>query len=215
VVALDELFTRPRRGAASYGEVLPWFGLATDQVVICHDGSLLCAFAYEGADIEGVLDEEANRRINLLQTALKQLNDRITLWSVLERRFETRYPRVVWTNPVAARIDADWADQCAEAPNATLTHRLYLGYSFPSRAEAFFERWRAGMERDERGLKAVAAMLRSRFGSHSAVAQLQGQLWPASASSAWLAHTSWAISTDAPISPRRRHPSHCRTVRCT
>jgi type IV secretion/conjugal transfer VirB4 family ATPase len=176
VVALDELFTRPRRGAASYGEVLPWFGLATDQVVICHDGSLLCAFAYEGADIEGVLDEEANRRINLLQTALKQLNDRITLWSVLERRFETRYPRVVWTNPVAARIDADWADQCAEAPNATLTHRLYLGYSFPSRAEAFFERWRAGMERDERGLKAVAAMLRSRFGSHSAVAQLQGQL---------------------------------------
>ena len=79
MVDLQSLFTKPRRSAASYGEVLPWFGMVSRDIVLCHDGSLLAAFTYEGADIEGVLDEDINRRIDLLQTTIRQLSNQITL----------------------------------------------------------------------------------------------------------------------------------------
>ena len=139
MVDLKELFTKPRSAVASYGELLPWFGMASDRVVLCHDGSLLVAFEYDGFDIEGVLDEVVSHRIDLLQMALRQLTDRITLWSVQKRYFDTSYPGIEYVNPVAELIERQWAKKCTEQPNARFTHRVYLGYSFPSRSEAFFE----------------------------------------------------------------------------
>ena len=62
MVGLDELFSKPRKSARSYGELLPWFGMIDDAVVLCHDGSIIAGFAYEGSDIEGVLDDDINRR---------------------------------------------------------------------------------------------------------------------------------------------------------
>jgi type IV secretion/conjugal transfer VirB4 family ATPase len=176
VVGLDDLFTKPRRTAASYGELIPWFGMATDQIVICHDGSLLAAYAYAGADIEGAVDDDVNRRIDLLQTAMKQLTDRITLWSVQERRYDTSYPQAHYDNVVARLIDEQWAATCTDVPNARLTHRVYLGYSFPTRTEALLEQLRAEMEHSEHALAALGAVLARRFSSRSAIASVQGQL---------------------------------------
>lgn len=176
MVDLQSLFTKPRRSAASYGEVLPWFGMVSRDIVLCHDGSLLAAFTYEGADIEGVLDEDINRRIDLLQTAMRQLSDRITLWSVQERRFSTSYPQTTYPTPIGQLIDDEWGAKCTEVPNAKLTHRVYLGYSFPTKTEAFFEQIRIEMEQSENAFKAIAAVLRRRFSSKSAIASISGQL---------------------------------------
>jgi type IV secretory pathway VirB4 component len=176
MVDLQSLFTKPRRSAASYGEVLPWFGMVSRDIVLCHDGSLLAAFTYEGADIEGVLDEDINRRIDLLQTAMRQLSDRITLWSVQERRFSTSYPQTTYPTPIGQLIDDEWGAKCTEVPNAKLTHRVYLGYSFPTKTEAFFEQIRIEMEQSENAFKAIATVLRRRFSSKSAIASISGQL---------------------------------------
>lgn len=176
MVDLEELFTKPRRSVASYGELLPWFGLASDRVVLCHDGSLLVAFEYEGFDIEGVLDDDVTRRIDLLQTALRQLTDRITLWSIQERRFDTHYPKIEYANPVAELIERQWAKKCTEQPNARFTHRLYLGYSYPSRSEAFFESMSAELEQDSNPFRAVKNVLGRRFGGRSEIASVRGQL---------------------------------------
>lgn len=176
MVDLQSLFTKPRRSAASYGEVLPWFGMVSRDIVLCHDGSLLAAFTYEGADIEGVLDDDVNRRIDLLQTAMRQLSDRITLWSVQERRFSTSYPQSTFPSPIGQRIDDEWAEKCTEVPNARITHRVYLGYSFPTKTEAFFEQIRIEMEQSDNALKAILTVLKRRFGSKSAIASVAGQL---------------------------------------
>ncbi|MDO9099798.1 MAG: type IV secretion system protein VirB4, partial [Caldisericota bacterium] len=176
MVELEALFTKPRRSAASYNEVLPWFGMVTADVVLCHDGSLLAAFTYEGADIEGVLDEDVNRRIDLLQTAMLQLSDRITLWSVQERRFSTSYPETQFPSIVGQLIDDEWAAKCTEVPNAKISHRVYLGYSFPTRTEAFFEQIRIEMEQSDNAFKAIGSVLGRRFSSKSAIASISGQL---------------------------------------
>lgn len=176
MVSLDSLFTKPRRSAASFNEVLPWFGMISDSIVLCHDGSLIAGFSYEGADIEGVVDEDINSRIDLLQTAMRQLSDRITLWSVQERRFETTYPDAQIPGTVARLIDDEWAAKCTEFPNARLSHRVYLGYSFPTKTEAFFEQVRGEMEQSPNAITALGTVLKRRLGSKSAIASVYGQL---------------------------------------
>lgn len=176
MVDLEELFTKPRRAVQSYGEILPWFGMIADDLILCHDGSLLAGFEYEGADIEGVVDDDINRRIDLLQTAMRQLSDRITLWSIQERRYATGYPVQKFTNPTAAIVDAQWEKSCTEVPNAKLTHRFFVGYSFPSKSEAFFEMLRSEMESSDNAFKALGRTIARRFGESSAIASVRGQL---------------------------------------
>lgn len=176
MVNLEELFTKPRKSVASYGEVLPWFGMLTDRLVICHDGSLLAGFTFEGSDIEGVDDEDINRRIDLLQAAMRQLTDRVTLYSVQERRFETAYPSASFLNPVARLIDDAWARKCTEYPNARISHSVYLSYTFPTRSEALIEQLRNELETSPNAFRAIGAVLKQRLGERSAVAAVRGQL---------------------------------------
>lgn len=176
MVSLEDLFTKPRKTVASFGELLPWFGMLSEGVVICHDGSLLVGYTFEGSDIEGVNDDDINRRINLMQTAMRQLTDRITLYSIQERRTETSYPASPYVNPVAQRIDDEWAAMCMQYPNAMLTHSIYLAYSFPTKSEALFEQVRNELEQTDSALKAFGAVLRQRLSEKSAIGSVRGQL---------------------------------------
>jgi type IV secretion/conjugal transfer VirB4 family ATPase len=176
MVNLRDLFTLPRKSVASYAELLPWFGMLSRDLVICHDGSLLAGFAFEGADIEGVDDGDVNRRIDLLQTAMRQMTDRITLYSIQERRFHTDYQYSSFGSQVAAAVDDAWGAKCTEYKNGRITHALYLGYNFPSKSEAFFEQLKAEMDRQDNGLKALSNVLRGRFAQKHAVGSVRGQL---------------------------------------
>ncbi len=176
MVSLEDLISKPRKQAGSYGELLPWFGMVDEGTVLCHDGGLLAGFAYEGSDIEGVPDEDVSRRIDLLQTAMRQLTDRITVWSIQRRRFVSDYPFSTYLNPVAQLIEDEWARKCTEYPNAKLEHRLYVGYSFPNQTEAFVEQLRAEMEQSDNALAALFRVLGRKFREKSAVASVRGQL---------------------------------------
>jgi type IV secretion/conjugal transfer VirB4 family ATPase len=177
VISYQDLFTKPRREAHSYGDLLPWFGMVSPGLVLCQDGSLLAAFAVDGSDVEGKEDYYADQRIDILQTALRSLNDRCTLWSVQERRFVDGYVANQFENPVAAQIDREWEEACGRRRNARLTQRFFLTYNFPNKSEAFFEKLRAELEaNDGRALSAVGSVLRRRFSEKGAVAQVRGQL---------------------------------------
>lgn len=176
MVNLHDLFTLPRKSVSSYAELLPWFGMLSRDLVICQDGSLLAGFVFDGADIEGVDDGDVNRRIDLLQTAMRQMTDRITMYSIQERRFHTEYPYTSFGSQVAAAVDDAWGEKCTEYKNGRITHALYLGYNFPSKSEAFFEQLQAEMDRQDNGLKALSNVLRDRFSQKHAVGAVRGQL---------------------------------------
>ena len=176
MVNLHELFTLPRKSVASLGELLPWFGLVSSKMVLCHDGSLLTGFTFEGADIEGVDDDQINHRIDFMQTAMRQLTDRCTMYSIQERRVVSDYPETAYTNQVARAIDDEWSRVCEINPNGRINHSLYISYRYPSKTEAFFEQLRTEMEQNESALAAIGNVLRNRFGEKSAVAGVRGQI---------------------------------------
>ena len=177
MLAFEDLFTKPRRAAKSYAELLPWFGLITPGLVLCQDGSVLAGFAYEGEDVEGKEDFAIDQRIDILQTALRTLTDRCTLWSVQERRFTTGYPRNEFSNPVATLIDKQWEQACSARRNANLTQRLFISYNFPNKSEAFFEALRSELiENDGNVFQAISGLVKRRLSEKGAIARVRGQL---------------------------------------
>lgn len=177
MLSFEDLFTKPRRAAKSYSELLPWFGMITPGLVLCQDGCVLAGFAYEGEDVEGKEDVQVDQRINALQTALRTLNDRCTMWTVQERRFTTGYPNNEFSNPVARLIDQQWEQACSERKNARLIQRLYISYNFPNKSEAFFEALRAELqEHDGKVMQAFGGLMRRRLSEKGAIARVRGQL---------------------------------------
>lgn len=176
MVSLDDLFTKPRRSVASYGEVLPWFGMVAPGLVLCHDGSLIAGFTYEGEDIEGATSSEINQRIDFLQNAMRQLTDRITIWFVQERRNHTEYNYVDYPSAMSGLVDWEWGKSLTSTPNARIKHSLYIGFSYPSKTEAFFEELRAEMDAASNGFKALGNIFKKRLKESSAIGEVRGRL---------------------------------------
>nr|WP_222622624.1 type IV secretion system protein VirB4 [Ramlibacter albus] len=176
-MTFEDLFTKPRRAARSFAELLPWFGLVAPGLVLCKDGSLLAGFEFSGDDVEGKEDFAADQRIELLQNALRTLTDRCTLWTFQERRFTSGYLDNEFSNPVARLIDRQWEKACGQRRNARLRQTMYLGYNFPNRSEAFFEAVGSALrESDGRVLPAFTQLVRQRLSERGALSRVRGQL---------------------------------------
>lgn len=178
MLSFDELFTKPRKYATSFAELLPWFGLIAPGMVLCKDGSVLAGFTFEGDDVEGREDVEIDHRIDMLQTSLRTLNDRCTLWTIQERRFTNRYVHNDFSNPIARVIDQQWEQACGRGRrNARLRQCMFLSYNFPNKSEAFFEALRAEMvENDGQVIKAFSGLVKRRLSEKGAIARVRGQL---------------------------------------
>ena len=177
MLSFEDLFTKPRKAAKSFAELLPWFGQVTPGLVLCQDGSLLAGFAFAGEDVEGKENFAVDQRINQLQIALRSLTDRVTLWSIQERRFTDGYSFGEFSSPVARLIDEQWGAACKVRRNAVIRQHLYLSYNFPNKSERFFEALNAEIqEHDGQVLKATASLIKRRFTEKGAVAQVRGQL---------------------------------------
>jgi type IV secretion/conjugal transfer VirB4 family ATPase len=177
MIAFEDLFNKPRKSAKSFGELLPWFAQIAPGLVICQDGSLLAGYTFDGADIEGQQDFEADQQIEQLQTALRVLTDRITMWTVQERRFVKGYPKSDYSNPIASAIEGQWEKTVVKQRNASLKQRIYLGFNFPNSSEAFFEAVRAELdEHDGNVWPALSGLFKRRFTEKGAIAKVRGQL---------------------------------------
>jgi type IV secretion system protein VirB4 len=177
MVSLEDLFTKPRRAARSFSDLLPWFALVDPGLVLCHDGSLIAAFTFDGADVEGKEDFQSDQRIEQLQTAMRALNDRITLWTIQERRFVTGYPRGDFANAIAQGIDRQWEKHCTQQRNAKLSQTIYIGFSYPNQSEAFFEALQTEIQKNGGNLfTALGGLIKRRLSDNSAIAKVRGQL---------------------------------------
>lgn len=177
MVSLEDLFTKPRKAARSYAELIPWFALVDSGIVLCQDGSLLAGFTFDGTDVEGKEDFESDNKINQLQTALRTLNDRITLWTVQERRFVSGYPRGDFANPVAEAIDRQWEKHCSYRRNAHIRQTMYIGFSYPSKTEALFENLQTEIqESNGQFFSSLGRVLKRRMSERSAIESVRGRL---------------------------------------
>lgn len=177
MISLKELLTSPRRSAKSYCELLPWFGLISPGLVLCHDGSLLAAFKVEGNDVEGKDGFEIDQQIDQFQTSQRVFNDRCTLWSIRSRRFIDGYESGAFTNPVSALLDKEWGSKCRAVRNAEITQQIFVGYKLPNKSEAFFEALMSEIrDCDNNAIRGLSSLLSKRLTEKGAIAQVRGQL---------------------------------------
>ena len=176
MVSLEDLFTKPRKSVASYGEVLPWFGMVGDGLVLCHDGSLIAGFSLEGDDLDSITDGQINLKIDYLQNAMRQFNDRITVWFIQSRRYAPGYEYADYAEPLAEYIDKMWGEALERSPNAKIEHRIYVGFSYPNKAEAFFEELKGELEASSNGFSALIKVTKKRLSDKSAISSVRGRL---------------------------------------
>ena len=176
MVDLEELISKPRRQASSLSELAPWFGLVADDVVICSDGSLLAGYAFEGSAMEGVDDDALNAQIEMLQRSFRGIGDRITVWSFVDRRFDTQYELGTYTNEVASLIEEAWAGEATKFQHAKLRHEVYLGYRFDSASFAFFDAVRIELDAGDNVFAAIVKVLKRQVTAGGTIANIQGQL---------------------------------------
>jgi len=99
-----------RRGLAdaaprSLAELLPWLCLHGTSRVLCKEGSLLACFTIDGVDADSLDCDGARQLAERVEQALRGLDERLTLWSIFQRRRSRAYPLSRFPNPFAQRID--------------------------------------------------------------------------------------------------------------
>jgi type IV secretion system protein VirB4 len=161
----------------SASELAPWFAMASQGLVLCKDGSLLAGFEFAGPDIETSGTDLINRDIEMFQSALSMFDDRITLWTVQERRFDDAYPDGSYQHLVPSKVGALWKRRVLDARPATVRQHLYVGFRYPNASDAFMDEVRDIMQREEVGLgSAFFKTLKARFARTSAIEQSYGRL---------------------------------------
>ena len=176
MVDLEEVITKPRRSATSLSELAPWFGMVTDDIVLCNDGSLLVGYTFEGLAMEGVDDEVLNAQIKVMQRSLRGVGERLTMWSFVDRRTDTSYTGGTFTNRVAQQVDEQWEKRATQRPHAALRHEVYIGYRFNASSFAFFDAVRLEMEAGVNAFVAVAKVVKRQLSAGGTVAGVEGQL---------------------------------------
>ncbi|WP_291518847.1 type IV secretion system protein VirB4 [Acidovorax sp.] len=176
MVNLDELITKPRLEASSLAELVPWFGLVDEDVAVCVDGSLLIGFRFEGLPLEGVDDDVLNQQIDIMQRSLRGVSERITLWSYLDRRFDTQYELGSYTNRIAEAVDEAWAQQSTRHNHAVLRHEVYLGYRFNDASFAFLDAVKIEIDGGANALSAFLSVVKRQLSLGGTVAAIEGQV---------------------------------------
>ena len=177
MVNLEDLITKPRKGASSLSELAPWFGLVDSGIVLCNDGSLLAGFEFEGLSLEGEEDETLNAQIEMLQRSMRGMSDRVTIWSYLERRFMTSYEVSKYIDPVPRKIDEAWGEKVTSVPHAHLTHLVFIGYRMATKSDAFFETVSMEMETNDVNIfKAILKTAKRTLTTAGTVAAVEGRL---------------------------------------
>lgn len=127
---LKELIAAPRSAADSLADLNPWFALLPDQqnIVLCKDGSLVAGYRIDGQAIDGVDDDVLNNQVAIVNRALATVDDRITIWGVMERRFHSDYDDASYLNATAQLIENEWRENVLNSHNARFHRHLFLSY---------------------------------------------------------------------------------------
>ena len=122
--------------AEAFHELIKWYGLVDEGVVLCKDGSYIAGWYLEGIDIEPMEQEEIDARTEGLARAVGRFGDADGFWVEFARRPLRHYrtSEKDFEAPVLQEIEAERA-AFFESQDANFTNRITLCYHWvPPRA---------------------------------------------------------------------------------
>lgn len=136
-------------------ELVPWMVLITNRLVLNKDGSLMAVYVYDGIDLEGRVQEEVESSVKRLETAMRVLNARVTIWSHMERRQDKEVAGAIPQNPFGALLAREQVKSLLSTRSYRNRHYLTIMLSPKTQADRFFGLF---AELNRSGLGVVASL---------------------------------------------------------
>ena len=149
---LRELINSHHKSARSYCELVPWMAMVEKDIVLNTDSALLSCAKFNGLDVEGTTDIESDAYVDSLEQALRSLNEKFTLWSIVDRRRLTEYPETDSANPLGNLVDREWRKKIEQTGQFKNSHYLCHMYSLPKSVNSFFDRIKYYMHDGDRSM---------------------------------------------------------------
>ena len=126
--------------AEAFHELIKWYGLVDEGVVLCKDGSYIAGWYLEGIDTEPLGDAEIDARTERLSRAMGGFSDEDGFWVEFARRplREYKTSEKDFDAPVLREIEAERA-AFFKSQNANFSNRITLCYHWvpPRRARGW------------------------------------------------------------------------------
>lgn len=119
-------------------ELVPWMVLITNRLVLNKDGSLMAVYVYDGIDLEGRVQEEVESSVRRLETAMRVLNSRVTIWSHMERRQDKEIAGAIPKNPFGAVLAREQVKSLLSTRSYRNRHYMTVMISPKAQADRFF-----------------------------------------------------------------------------
>ena len=161
----------------SYAEILPWFGMATSNLVLNLDGSLLAGFEFEGKEVESSDDNEANLACEKMEIALRSFDDRNSLWSFLDKRKKTYAPEPAGHNEVSRAVQSRWSEYVDNGNLRSIRHVLFFSFQPFGGGGGYFEEVAIrSSSAGESYVKSMVAVIVERMSRKNQLERLVGKL---------------------------------------
>ncbi|KJK21077.1 hypothetical protein UB46_29335 [Burkholderiaceae bacterium 16] len=147
-------------------EILPWLDFVTPELLLCKDGSLLAAYAYEGLDPDNLDDDLVDQAVTQLQRALGQFDSRLTGWWIVDKRKDYAYPEGDFDNATSAQLDSVIGDAFRAGISYRFRHWFFLLYTGQQGVEGYLDSVTRLVNEEGRSLP--VALLRGALGTVSA-----------------------------------------------
>ncbi|MCP3023781.1 VirB4 family type IV secretion system protein [Cupriavidus basilensis] len=147
-------------------EILPWLDFVTPELLLCKDGSLLAAYAYQGPDPDNLDDDLVDQAVTQLQRAFGQFDSRLTGWWIVDKRKDYTYPEGDFDNTTAAQLDRLIGNTFRSGISYRFRHWFFLLYTGHQGVEGYLDSVTRLMNEEGRSLP--VALLRGALGSVSA-----------------------------------------------
>ena len=129
MISLKKIFNNYHSVNSPVVELVPWFELLTDQLILNSDGSLMAGFEIDGLDKSSCSKEEFNTATKHFENATKLLNERNTLWSYFDKRkIEIKVQSQI-ANPIANFLEVEWLSHLSGKKLSAYKIFLYISYT--------------------------------------------------------------------------------------
>ena len=112
----------------SSSDLVPWFELITDGLIINHNGSLLAGFEYIGLDIESSTSEEHKLASEYFEKSLSIFDNKYMFWSYLTKR-KIKHDQInMIDNKVANFLQFEWNKVLLNRDFFEINNSIYISY---------------------------------------------------------------------------------------
>jgi len=163
-VNLKKIFKLHNRKNHSCSDLVPWFELIGEGLVINSNGSLLAGFKYDGLDIESSSDDEHSLVCDYLEKALSIFDEKYIFWTYLRKRKIKHDDIVCSENKVASFLQTEWHKTLKDKDFYEISNTIYFSYQPYSGEGNFFDEIKSLIiSKNENIFKSLFKVIKNRF----------------------------------------------------